>query len=81
MMENPNKNIEALVIRWCDRRDYVALAHVLPAWIWNNGLTDGWENLRDALRHAYAMCRHLPADERDILKKSYVAIDTAMQDR
>ena len=80
-MENLNKEIETLVVRWCERRDYVSLAHVLPAWIWNNGLTDGWENLMSALRHAYAMCTHLPPDERDTLKKSYVAIDVALRNR
>jgi len=69
------------VIRWCDRRDYTALAYVLPAWIGNNGLTDGSENLKDALRHAYAMCTHLPADERDTLKKIYVSIDVALRNR
>ena len=30
-----------LIDGWCDRRAYKALARVLPAWLGNNGLTDG----------------------------------------
>lgn len=47
----------------------------------NNGLTDGWSDLRDALKSAYCFCRHLPPDERDTLKKLYVNIDIGLRDR
>jgi hypothetical protein len=57
------------------------LAIVLPAWLGNNGLTDGWAMLRDELRHAYAMCPHLPTDERDRLKRTVIGIDAALANR
>jgi hypothetical protein len=30
-----------LIDAWCERREFGALARLLPAWIGNNGLTDG----------------------------------------
>jgi hypothetical protein len=69
-MENEiNAEIRQLVDGWCDRRELGALASLLPAWLANNGLTDGWEILRDALKHTYAAGRNLPPDERDTLKR------------
>jgi hypothetical protein len=59
---DPNKDIKVLVDRWCERRELAALARLLPAWIANNGLTDGWNELREALRHTYATCKGLPED-------------------
>lgn len=81
METDPNDDIRQLVEGWCDRREYKPLAIVLPAWIGNNGLTDGWSDLRDALKSAYALCRHLPPDERDLLKKLYVNIDIGLRKR
>jgi hypothetical protein len=81
MTTDPNDTIRRLVERWCERKHYWPLALILPAWLSNNGLTDGWEILHDALKHAYAMCSDLPSDERDALKQAYVAIDVAMRDR
>lgn len=81
-MENDvNPEIRQLVERWCDRRELGALASLLPAWLANNGLTDGWEILHDALKHTYAMGRDLPPDERDTLKRLYVAVDVALRHR
>lgn len=76
-----NAEIRQLVDRWCDRRELAALASLLPAWLSNNGLTDGWANLHDALKHNYAAGRELPPDERDLLKRLYVAIDVALRNR
>jgi hypothetical protein len=81
MADDPNETIRSLVESWCDRREYHALSIVLSAWLANNGPTDGWENLRDGLRHAYAICTHLPQTERDALKKAYVDIDYALRNR
>jgi hypothetical protein len=80
-MQDPNTAIRTLVEAWCDRREYGALAIVLPAWTGNNELTDGWELLHDSLKHAYAMCINLPADERDVLKRIYVEIEYALRNR
>ena len=78
---DPNTEIRSLIDRWCDRKELRALARLLPAWLANNGLTDGREMLRDALKHTYAACNHLPADERDTLKRLYVLVDAALRDR
>jgi hypothetical protein len=74
-------DIKALIDRWCDRREYVALRIVLPGWFALNGLTDGWVTLRDALHSAYAACQNLPAEERELLKTYYVQIDIAIRPR
>ena len=81
MSPDPNQIISDLVDDWCDRRELRALSYVLPAWTGNNGLTDGWSQLRDDLKHAYAMCTDLPAEERDKLKEAYVGIDVALRNR
>jgi hypothetical protein len=81
METDVNAEIRQLVDRWCNRRELRALASLLRAWLVNNGLTDGWAILHDALKHTYAMCSHLPPDERDALKKLYVTIDVALRNR
>lgn len=81
MAIDPNDTIRSLVESWCDRREYSALSIVLPAWLANNGLTNGWEIVHDGLKHAYAMCTHLPSDERDALKTTYVHIEHALRNR
>ena len=43
-------DVSRLVHAWCDRRELRALARLLPAWSANNGLTDGWSDVLDALR-------------------------------
>jgi hypothetical protein len=81
MKTNTSDTIRSLVEKWCERKHFGPLALVLPAWISNNGLTDGWEILYGALKHAHAMCTDLPPDERDVLKQVYVAIDEALRNR
>ena len=41
-----------LINAWCDQRNLPALAHVLPSYVDFNGLTDGWADLRSALKSA-----------------------------
>ena len=77
---DPNEVIRELVDRWCDRRELGALASLLPAWLGNNGLTDGWHELNAAIKHTYA-ARELPDEERDLLKRLHVHIDTALRNR
>ncbi len=81
MTADPNQIISELVELWCDRRELRPLSYVLPTWTNNNGLTDGWSQLYDDLKHAYVMCTELPPDERDKLKQAYVAIDVALRSR
>lgn len=75
------ERLQSLIERWCDRREYRALAEVLPAWIGNNGLTDGWAELHDALKRCYAFSKHLPEEERESLKTLYVATEIMLRDR
>jgi hypothetical protein len=81
MPSDLNETIRDLIERWCDRRQYGALATLLPAWISNNGLTDGWTDLRDAVKSTYTRRADLPFEERDELKRVYIAIDVALQNR
>jgi hypothetical protein len=57
-----NEVLDQLIDGWCDRRELGALARVLPAHRANNGLTDGWSDLLEALRTLRAD-RSLPGDE------------------
>jgi hypothetical protein len=81
MADDPNSAIRELVDRWCERRELWALATLLPAWLGNNGLTDGWQALSDALRHTCATEGQLPQDERETLKRLYVAVDESLRHR
>lgn len=80
-MTDASRQLQTLIDGWCDRREYRLLAIVLSAWLANNGLTDGWSDLRDAVKSAYASGRHLPPDERETLKDVLVAIEAALQSR
>jgi hypothetical protein len=80
LREGVNNEIRSLVEGWCDRREYHALAGVLPCWVGNNGLTDGWANLAFALRRA-SNDQRLPSAEREMLKQWWVEIDAAIHGR
>jgi len=49
---DPDRILRALVDRWCERRELVPLARLLPALVWNFGMTDGWGDLRKAVRRS-----------------------------
>jgi hypothetical protein len=44
--------LRPLIERWCDERRLDALAKILPGYLAFNGLTDGWHELKDALKAA-----------------------------
>jgi hypothetical protein len=72
MEEHPvNGPLSRLVDAWCERRDLHSLARVLPAYIWNFGLTDGWSDLLMALRGLRGD-RRLPGDEQEVLERIIV---------
>jgi len=76
-----NKEIEAIINGWCDRRDLRALSFpLLAAWLENNNLTDGWENLAKALRSA-SNSHSLPSSERDKLKRLWIEVDVMLRNR
>lgn len=72
--------IRAMIDRWCDRRELRALAELLPRWIANNGLNDGWAELALSLRRISNM-RELPDEEREQAKRLYVTVDHAVRNR
>ena len=82
MGSDPNELLDRIVSRWCERRELHSLAALLPAWLANNGLTDGWGELRSAVQYAIANGRdRLPADELETLRDVERAIDQALASR
>jgi hypothetical protein len=78
---SPRDDVGKLIERWCDRREYRALATVLPAWCANNRLSDGLGELRDAVRSTYAVCGYLPNEEREALKELSAKFEAAAQNQ
>jgi hypothetical protein len=50
------------------------LAVLLPAYTSNNGLTDGWADVMEALRTLRAS-RHLPEDEHRVIEDLVVLVE------
>ena len=63
-----NDELRKLVERWCDRREYRALATLLPAWCASNSQSDGMGELRDAVRSIDALCGDLPNEDHKRLR-------------
>lgn len=73
--EHPvNGPVSRLVDAWCERRDLGALAVLLPAYTSNNGLTDGWADVMEALRTLRGS-RRLPDDEQREIERLVVAVE------
>jgi hypothetical protein len=66
--------VSGLIDAWCDRRELRALARLLPAWLANNGLTDGWREVLEALSAIRADDR-LPYDEAFLIECSIAAVE------
>lgn len=75
-----NERVRTLIDAWCERRELSALAHILPVWLGNNGLTDGWTDFRHA-QHGWGSLRNLPDAEWDELKALWVELDYALRNR
>lgn len=69
--------VAGLIEAWCERRQLHALARLLPAWIGNNGLTDGWGEVYEALRTLRADCQ-LPEAEAATIERAIVAVGKAV---
>lgn len=78
---SPRDEVRKLLEGWCDRREYRALATVLPAWCANNRLGDGLGKLRDAVRSTYAVCGYPPDDEREVLNELSVRFEAAARNQ
>jgi hypothetical protein len=44
------ERLRKLIDGWCEERNLNALSTVLPSYLAFNGLTDGWSELRDAIK-------------------------------
>ena len=69
--------LSRLVDVWCERRDLGHLAALLPAYVYNFGLTDGWADLMEALRTIRAQ-RNLPDDEQAEIERLVVIVEKAV---
>lgn len=71
--------LDELIDGWCERRALNALRLVLPGYHSVNGLTDGWQQLYDALRDVRAMCKdELENKEREKLNQTIVGIESLL---
>lgn len=76
--EHPvNGPLSRLIDAWCARRDLGHLAAVLPAYISNSGLTDGWALVMDAL-YVVRGSRSLPVDEQAVVERLVVLVERAV---
>ncbi len=69
------RDVSRLIDAWCDRRELRGLAGLLPAWLSNNGLTDGWADLLKALR-ALSATLVLPEEEHTVLLQSIATVES-----
>jgi hypothetical protein len=67
-------DVSNLIDAWCERRELKPLAILLPAWLSNNGLTDGWAAVLDALK-ALRGSDSLRHDEGDVVERSIIAVE------
>lgn len=73
--EHPvNGPLARLIDVWCERGELGALAVLLPAYTSNNGLTDGWAEVMEALRTLRGS-RRLPDDERQQIEALVVIVE------
>lgn len=73
--EHPvNGRIARLIDEWCERRALGPLAVLLPAYTSNNGLTDGWAEVMEAL-HTLRASKQLPDDERRQIEELVVLVE------
>lgn len=81
-MVDPNARLRELINAWCQRRELRPLARLLPAYVGNNGLTDGYGDLRNAVRDTYALCRdQLPSIELESLRDVERELDSMLSQR
>ena len=74
--------MDSLADRLCERRAYQCLAHLLPAYLAPNGLTDGWMQCRDGLKNTQAQCRETmtPEEWRD-LEHATAILESVLKNR
>jgi len=75
-----NDELRKLLECWCDRREYRALATMLPAWCASNTQSDGMGELRDAVRSIEALCGDLPIEDHEMLRDLEARLDAAARE-
>ena len=83
-MNDPRKEIPELLVslanRFCERKALRCLFRFLPAYFAPNGLTDGWEDCRQALSNTRALCKdELTPDEAEDIHAIMNLIDRMMR--
>ena len=74
--------LDELIDGWCERRALNALRLVLPGYHSVNGLTDGWQQLYEALRDVRATCTdEFENEEREKLNQAIVGIESLLDHR
>ena len=76
-MDEVNRSLGELIDKWCDRRELLALATILPAFTANNGLTDGWAAVMGALYDLRSL-RSLPDDEQADIRRLTRTVEAAV---
>ena len=69
--------VSGLIDAWCDRRELDLLPRLLPAWVSNNGLTDGWADVLDALKSLRGR-PSLLGGEADIVERAIIDVERAV---
>jgi hypothetical protein len=69
--------VSSLIDAWCERRELRALSKLLPAWLANTGMTDGWALVLEALKSVRAD-GSLPDEELRSIDRSIVAVERAV---
>jgi hypothetical protein len=74
--------LNSVIDGWCDQRNYKLLAQLLPSYVACNGLTDGFEDLRFALKSVRS-AGYDEIGEQDwyVLDELIRAIDFALKNR
>lgn len=81
-MNEFSKIINSLAERFCARRAYKCLFRFLPAYFAPNGLTDGWEDCRNALANTRSLCRDdLQDDEMKDINSALNIIDQMLSEK
>jgi hypothetical protein len=82
MQDEFSQIMNSLADRFCERRAYACLFRFLPAYYALNGLTDGWDDCRNALANTRSFCHDdLKKDEMNDINTALNIIDRMLSKR
>ena len=74
--------LDELIDRWCERRALGPLRIILRAYTLSNNLTDGWQQLYDAVRDIRYLCKTcLTDDEQQKIGQLIIALQAGLDNR